>query len=444
MRYLPHTPDDIREMLGAVGAASLDDLFETIPPESRRRRPLNLPGPLTEWELSSRVGEMAARAGGDWRVFVGAGSSPHHVPALVPHLAGRSEFLTSYTPYQPEMSQGTLQAIFEFQTLISRLTGLPVTNASLYDGATAMAEAALMAQRLTKRRTIAVSELVHPHWRQVLATYLSPLDDVTLVTLPALADGRTDLAPLAAAPEPAVLLMQSPNFFGVIEDLGRAAEAVHQAGGLLAAGFSEALALGLMKSPGACGADIVFGEGQSLGLGQGFGGPTLGLMSAKMEHVRQMPGRLVGQTIDLEGRRGFVLTLSTREQHIRRSRAVSNICSNAGHCALTAAVFMAAAGGTGFRRLAQVNLDLSEYLKAELIRVGFKPLGSAPTFNEFALTPPPGLDFAARHRALRNKKVLAGLSLAEWYPAFPDAWLFGVTETKTRGQLDALVAEVIA
>lgn len=442
MRYLPHTPEDLAEMLGAVGVQSLDDLFKAIPPEGRRQTPLDLPAPHTEWELADHLGRLAAQGGGDWRVFLNAGSSDHLIPAVVPSLAGRSEFLTSYTPYQPEMSQGTLQAIFEFQTLVSRLTGLPVTNASLYDGATAMAESALMAQRVTGRTAVVVSELVHPHWRQVLATYLAAWPEVELATLPAGTEGRTLYTALQAVENPAVLIMQSPNFFGVIEDLPRAAESIHRVGGLLAAGFSEALALGLMKSPGAQGADIVFGEGQSLGLDQGFGGPTLGLMSAKLEHVRQMPGRLVGQTTDKDGQRGFVLTLATREQHIRRSRAVSNICSNAGHAALTAAVFMAAIGGTGFRELAQVNLDRAEYLKAGLVSAGWRPVSEAPTFNEFAMIPPRAGCFPDKYEALKAKKILAGLSLARWYPEFGDAWLFGVTETKTKADIDAFIAEV--
>lgn len=440
MRYLPHTPDDIKAMLSKVGAANIDELFQVIPPDSRRERPLNLPGPLTEWELSSKVEKMAAAGGGDWSVFVGGGSQSHYVPVLVPYLAGRQEFLTSYTPYQPEMSQGTLQAIFEFQTLISRLVGLPVTNASMYDGSTAMAESALMAQRITKRSTIVVSSLVHPHWRQVLKTYLVPRPEVEIIELPADSQGRTDFGPLKNIQSPAVLLMQSPNFWGVIEDLSAASKAVHEAGGLLASGFSEALALGLIKSPGAQGADIVFGEAQSLGLGQGFGGPTLGLMSTKMEHVRQIPGRLVGRTTDKDGKRGFVLTLSTREQHIRRSKAVSNICSNAGHCALTASIFMASIGGSGFRKMAQVNLDLAEYLKKSLCSSGWKPFSPAPTFNEFALVAPN--DFSARHEELKKKKILAGLPLAAWYPDLKNVWLFGATETKSKADIDAFIAEV--
>lgn len=443
MRYFPHTEDDVREMLAAVGATSVDELFAAVPEGCRFAGPPNLPDALDEWQLRRRLEDMAARGGGDWQVFLGAGSQAHHVPAIVPSLAGRSEFLTAYTPYQPEMSQGTLQAIFEYQTLVSRLTGLAVANASMYDGATAMAEAALMAQRATRRRRVVVSKLVHPHWRQVLATYLAPAGDVEIVTLPAGPDGRTDLSPLAGVVEPAVLILQSPNFLGVIEDLAGASERINAGGGLLAAGFSEPLALGLMKTPGELGADIAFGEGQSLGLPQSFGGPGLGLLAARAEHVRQIPGRLVGQTTDNRGQRGFVLTLATREQHIRRGKAVSNICSNAGHAALTAAIFMAACGGGGFRRLAQANRDLAEYLKAGLKIAGFKPLSDAPTFNEFAVLAPSA--FVRRHEELRQKRILAGMALAEQYPEYGcDAWLFGVSEVEGKEGIDMLLREIKA
>ena len=437
MRYFPHTEADIREMLAAVGAASVDELFDSVPADCRFSGSPALPEALDEWRLSRRLEGMAAEAGGDWRVFLNAGSQSHHIPALVPQLAGRSEFLTAYTPYQPEMSQGTLQAIFEYQTLVARLTGMDVANASMYDGSTAMAEAVLMAQRAKKRRAVAVSGLVHPHWREVLRTYLAPADDVEILTLPAGPDGRTDLSALDGLAEPAVLVMQSPNFLGVVEDLSAAAEKIHKAGGLLAAGFSEPFALGLLRAPGQCGADIAFGEGQGLGLSQSFGGPGLGLLAAKNEFMRQIPGRLVGETVDNQGRRGFVLTLSTREQHIRRGKAVSNICSNAGHCALTAAVFMASIGGTGFRKMAQVNRDLAEYLKAGLVAAGFKPLSDAPTFNEFALLAP--ARFAAKHAELRRRKILAGMPLAPYYPEYADAWLFGVTEANGREDIDELL-----
>lgn len=440
VRYLPHTPEDVREMLAVVGAKHVDDLFACIPQACRREAPMNLPAALSEWELARHMEELANQSGGDWRVFFGAGAQAHHIPAVVPYLAGRSEFVTSYTPYQPEMSQGTLQAIFEFQTLISRLVGLDVTNASMYDGSTALAEAALMAQRVAKRTTLAVSSLVHPHWREVLATYMAPRHDVEVVTLPALADGQTDLSALAGVDSPAALLIQSPNVLGVFEDVGAAADAVHAKGGLLVSSFSEPFAFGISKSPGSLGADIVCGEAQSLGLGLSFGGPGLGVLSCKKDHVRQIPGRLVGQTTDKTGQRGFVLTLSTREQHIRRSKAVSNICSNAGHCALTAAIFMASIGGTGFRKTAAANKNLAEYLKAGLVERGFTPATSAPTFNEFAMTAPEG--FRAVHDRLRLKKILAGLPLSPWYPAMENAWLFGATETRTKADIDALLKEI--
>jgi glycine dehydrogenase subunit 1 len=440
MRYFPHTEEDIGRMLAVVGAKSVDDLFADISPECLRDRPPDLPGPLGEWELIRRLEGMAAEAGGDWKVFVGAGSQPHRIPAVVPALAGRSEFLTAYTPYQPEISQGTLQAIFEFQTLISRLFGLAVANASLYDGATAMAEAVLMAGRIKGGRNVAVSALVHPHWRETLATYLAQIPDARLLVLPPGPDGRTDFSLLGELSDPSVLLVQSPNFLGIFEDLPAAAKHIHAAGGLLAAGISEPFALGLAKSPGALGADIAFGEGQSLGLPQSFGGPGLGLLAARAEYMRQMPGRLVGETTDNRGRRGFVLTLSTREQHIRRARAVSNICSNAGHSALTAAVFMAAIGGGGFRKTAQTNLDLAEHLKAGLLALGFRRLYAAPTFNEFALRVPDW--FPARHAELQKRRILAGLPLAGYERAWADAWLFGVTETAGMEGVDALLREI--
>ncbi len=440
MRYLPHTADDIADMLRTIGVRSVDDLFRTVPESCRFSDDPDLPPPLDEWSVLDRLSALAADAGGDWRVFLGAGSQPHRIPAVVPALANRSEFLTAYTPYQPEVSQGTLQAIFEYQTLISRLTGLGVTNASMYDGATAMAEAVLMALRVTGRRTVLMSRLVHPHWREVLATYLAPVPDIDLVPVPAAPDGTTYLGNLAEGREPAVLVMSSPNFLGVIEDLSAAADAIHQAGGLLASGFSEPFALGVIKAPGREGADIVFGEGQSLGLPQSFGGPGLGILSADKKFMRQIPGRLVGETVDTSGRRGFVLTLSTREQHIRRGRAVSNICSNAGHAALTAAVYMATLGGTGFRALARMNRDLAEYFKDGLRKRGFKPLSEADTFNEFAMIPP--RRFPERRQALLDKRILCGMPLARFYPEYRDAWLFGVTEVAGKAGIDQLLEEL--
>lgn len=457
-RYLPHTPEDEARMLEAVGASKVEDLFASIPADCRHQSDLALAPALTEWELLARAEELAGSVPGPDSVWFGAGSYRHHIPAVVTELASRSEFYTAYTPYQPEISQGTLQGIFEFQTLIARLLGMEVANASMYDGATALAEGALMACRLTKRQTIAVSSGVHPHYRQVLMTYCNAAD-INVVELGVTAEGFTDLdhaadarskaagslESLADMNDLAAVLVQSPNAFGVIEPLSRYADWVHGKKGLLIAGFTEAMAYGLLASPGSQGADIVCGEGQSLGLSQNFGGPCLGLMATRKSFMRNLPGRLVGETKDSEGRRAFVLTLSTREQHIRREKAVSNICSNAGLCAMTCAIYLASMGGTGLKHIAELNRDKAAYLKAGLIKAGFKPVFSGPTFNEFVLAPPSG--FAATwQRLLEEKKTVFGLSLRDagyaGNAAVKDGWLFCATETRSRAEIDAMLKEV--
>lgn len=444
MRYLPHTPEEIAEMLAVVGKGSLEELFSAIPAECRFDGAIPIPAPLTEWQLVELMGEIAASAeiGPRHSVLVGGGRYHHHIPETVRALAGRSEFLTSYTPYQPEMAQGTLQGIFEFQTLTARLLGLDVANASLYDGASALAEALLMGLRVVKKsRRVAVSRAVHPHCREVVASYLRPTG-YEIIELPIGADGRTDLGPLKDMTGLAAVAIQSPNFFGVVEDLEQAANAVHAAGALLVAGFTEPLAFGLYKSPGRCGADIACGEGQSLGLPVSYGGAALGLFACREEYVRSMPGRLVGETVDLEGRRGFVLTLSTREQHIRREKATSNICSNQGLCAMTAGIFMASLGGGGLRDVARCNYDLSEYLKNGLLAAGAQPLFRAPTFNEFVLRLPG--DFAAIRERLQGMGIVAGIDIGRWYPEYAGCWLFCVTEKATRAVLDTVIREVRA
>jgi glycine dehydrogenase subunit 1 len=441
MRYLPHTPQEIEEMLAAVGVDRLEGLFSGVPADCRRREDMDLPAVLSEWELDAHMDGLAAlnAAGAAARVYIGAGSYNHFIPAVVPYLAGRGEFLTAYTPYQPEISQGTLQAIYEFQTLACRLMGTEVATASHYDGATALAEALLMAIRKTGRPRVAVSCLIHPHYRQVAATYLRPAG-YGIIELPAGRDGTTDLAALDGQGEVAAVALQSPNFFGCIEDLGAAASAAQGRGALLVVGFTEALAYGLLRSPGALGADIVCGEGQSLGLAQSFGGPGLGLLGSRQSLVRSLPGRLVGRTVDQEGRDGFVLTLATREQHIRRERATSNICTNNGHCALRAAIYMAALGGEGFARLARLNHDKAEYLKGELAAAGHAIVFAAPSFNEFVVRMPAG--FARTHQRLQEERIVAGLSLAPYYPELEGCYLFCATETASRQDLDRLVKEV--
>lgn len=436
-RYLPHTPEDEATMLKAAGVNKKEDLFASIPESCRRQGELPLPPALSEWELTDRAEKLASEIAPAGSAWYGAGSYQHYIPAVVSDLAGRSEFVTAYTPYQPEISQGTLQGIFEFQTLISRLLDMEVVNASMYDGATALAEGALMACRLGKRKTILFSAGIHPRYQEVLQTY-AEASGVKLLKLDLNQDGTTDLSKLPAKlgeNEAAALLVQSPNFYGVIEPLADQAEWIHSKKGLLVAGFTEAMAYGLLASPGSQGADIVCGEGQSFGLGQSFGGPYLGLMATRKQFVRNIPGRLVGQTKDTEGHRSFVLTLSTREQHIRRERAVSNICSNAGLCALTCAIYLASMGGSGLQQVAKINHDKAEYLKAGLLAAGFTPVYNGQTFNEFALRAPE--DFAKTRRRLLKHKIVFGLPLKE-----RRVYLFCATETRSRAEMDAILKEV--
>jgi len=440
MRYLPHTDEDIAAMLEVVVAENLDDLYATIPKDCRRTEDLDLPEPLTEWELVEHVSALARTMAvkPDYKVFVGAGSYEHLIPQSVVHLLSRSEFVTAYTPYQPEISQGTLQAIYEYQTLVARLLGMEAANASLYDGASALAEALLMAIRITRRNKVALSRAIHPSYRQVVRTYLAP-SGYEILDLPYMADGRTDLSTLESIDDLAVCAIQSPNFFGCIEDLQSVAELAHDRGALFVTAFSEPLAYGLLKSPGSQGADIACGEGQSFGNPQSFGGPGLGMFASKMQYVRNMPGRLVGLGEDIDGKRGFVLTLATREQHIRREKATSNICTNDSLCAIAAAMQMASLGGTGLRELACLNRDKSEYLKSALAAAGLKLPFSSPTFNEFVVELPGG---QTTYRRLLEKKIVAGLPLSAYYPELADNYLLCVTEARTRSDMDALVREI--
>ena len=442
MRYLPHTEEDIAAMLQVVGAKNFDELFSTIPEDCRRKGDIKLPDPLTEWELNEHMdnlaGDMAVSP--EYKVFMGAGSYEHYIPSSVSYLMGRSEISTAYTPYQPEISQGTLQAIYEYQTLVSRLLGMEVANASMYDGASALAEALLMSIRIgRKRKKVAVSSLVHPLYRRVVQTYLEPTP-YEVVELPYLENGRTDISALDGIDDLAGVAVQSPNFFGCIEDLQAIGEKVHEQKALFITCFSEPLAYGLLKSPGSQDADIACGEGQSLGIPRSFGGPGLGIFAAKNKYVRSMPGRLIGQTKDMDGNRGFVLTLSTREQHIRREKATSNICSNEGLCATMATMYMASVGGTGMRELAGLNRDKAEYLKRGLKKAGFKIAFDAPTFNEFVVEFPEG--FEKTYERLLQKNIVAGLPLASYYPELKNHCLLCVTETRSKNDMDVLIKEV--
>ena len=441
MRYLPHTSEDIAEMLQVVGAESLDALFTTIPEACRRKTNLELPEAVTEWELNDIMGSLAKSMAvfPEYKVFLGAGSYEHHIPASVTYLLGRSEFSTAYTPYQPEISQGTLQAIFEYQTLVAALLGMDIANASLYDGASALAEALLMAARVSQRKKVAVSGLINPLYRRVVRTYLEPAG-FEILELPYSADGRTDLSSLGNLENLAAIAIQSPNYFGCIEDLGAIGNITRDTKTLFVACFTEPLAYGLYKSPGSQGADIACGEGQSFGIPQSYGGPGLGMFACLKPYMRNMPGRLIGQTVDQEGKRGFVLTLATREQHIRREKATSNICSNSGLCAITSAMYMASLGGTGLRELAKLNYDKTEYLKRELNKAGFKIPFASPTFNEFVVEFP--ADFEATYQRLLDQKVVAGLPLAPDYAELANHYLLCVTETKSKEDLDTLVSQL--
>jgi len=441
MRYLPHTEEDIASMLRTVGVERIDDLFSPVPPDCRMGEALDLPDALTEWELVTLMDKLAKTMATPpaYRVFMGAGSYDHYIPESVLYLLGRSEFSTAYTPYQPEISQGTLQAIYEYQTLTARLLGMEVANASMYDGASALAEALLMAIRITKRKRVALSPLIHPHYREVVRTYLRP-GGYEIVELPCLENGRTDISGLSSMDDLAAVAIQSPNFFGCIEDLQEAGKAIREAGALFISSFTEPLAYGLFKNPGCQGADIVCGEGQSLGIPRSFGGPGLGMFACRMKHVRNMPGRLVGKTIDRDGRDGFVLTLATREQHIRREKANSNICTNNSLCALASAMYLASVGGTGIRDLASLNYDKAEYLKRGLREAGCTVPFDTPTFNEFVVEFPK--EFKDTYQRLLEKRIVAGVPLATWYPERADHALLCVTETVSKKDMDALIQEV--
>jgi glycine cleavage system P protein (glycine dehydrogenase) subunit 1 len=440
MRYIPHTDDDVRGMLDAIGAKSVDALFACVPEKLRLRAALALPAAASEQEVLGELADLAARNAhaGAQAWFLGAGTYAHFIPSAVDALASRGEFTTSYTPYQAEISQGTLQAIFEWQTMMAGLTGLEVSNASMYDGASATAEAALMALRLTRRSKVAVSAALHPHYRAVLDTYLRGLD-AGVVEIPRTPAGTT--APAALDADTACVVLQQPNFLGALEDLSAAAEAAHAAGALLVGVTSEALSLALLRAPGASGADIACGEAQSFGVPMGFGGPHLGFLCTRAHFVRQMPGRLVGATEDARGRRGFVLTLSTREQHIRRERATSNICTNQGLCLLMATIYLALLGRRGLRRLAEINLAKAAYARERLREARLRPLFAGPCFNEFAVATR-GSAESALARA-RDAGVVAGLDLAPHAPELGPALLVCATELASRAQIDRL-AEVLA
>ncbi|MGE0667274.1 MAG: aminomethyl-transferring glycine dehydrogenase subunit GcvPA [Sphingomonadales bacterium] len=437
MRYLPLSDDDRQGMLAAMGAASVDDLFRDVPPAARLTGPLDLPRHQGELEVQRHMEALAARnvSAGSVPFFVGAGAYRHHIPASVQHLMQRGEFLTAYTPYQPEISQGTLQYLFEFQTQVARLTGMDVANASMYDGSTGCGEAVLMAQRVTKRRKVILSGNLHPHYGDVIETVtrFTPEEEVIVRCKPA-PEGSEDLAALIDASTSCVVV-QNPDFFGRIQDLSALAEKAHEAGALLIVVFTEAVSLGAIKSPGEMGADIAVGEGQSIGNALNFGGPYLGLFATKQKYVRQMPGRLCGETVDSEGRRGFVLTLSTREQHIRREKATSNICTNSGLCSLAFTIHMTLLGEEGMRRLARLNHAKAIRAADTLARVPGVAVLNETFFNEFTIRVP--RPAAQVIELLAQHKVLGGVPVSRFHDGHDDLIVVAVTETNTDADISA-------
>jgi glycine dehydrogenase subunit 1 len=448
MAYLANTPDDRNVMLDAVGIDSIDQLFEMIPPEYRLDQPLNIPAALSEFELTREVSELIGRnLGADRRVcFLGGGCYDHFIPAVVDQLAGRGEFYTSYTPYQAEASQGTLQATFEYQSLIAQLTGMDLSNASLYDGGSAVAEAVLMAMSCTRRfGRVVTSASVHPEYRQILATYLTHLEP-QIVTVPA-AVGRVDPEDFAASinDETAAVVIQQPNFFGQLEDVSAMVEAARRKGAL-AIVHVDPISLGLLRRPGDLGADVVIAEGQSLGNPMSFGGPYLGILACREEYVRKMPGRVVGQTTDRNGKRCWVLTLQTREQHIRREKATSNICTNQGLLALRSSIYLAVMGPSGLRRAAELSTRNAHRAAERLAAVpGLSLAFAGPFFKEFVIRTEK--DPTKLLAEVGRLGYHGGIALGRWYPELADSILVAVTEKRTNEEIDGLArayAEAVA
>jgi glycine dehydrogenase subunit 1 len=446
MRYLPHTPEDIQAMLDTIGKASLDELFQSIPEAARFSGDLALEPSLGEAALMRHLRDLSRKnTGADLVSFLGAGMYAHHIPPAVDQLLLRSEFYTSYTPYQPEVAQGTLQAIWEYQTIVSELCGLPLSNASLYDGASATAEGALMACRLTKRGKVVLCQSVHPDYRAVTATYLAGRDDMSCVEVPFGDDGAPSLSLLAAAidQDTAAVIVGYPSFVGPLADLRALAQLAHDKGALLVSATSEPYALALSESPGALGADIAVGEGQAIACPPQFGGPGVGLFACRddRQFLQQMPGRICGETVDSNGERGFVLTLSTREQHIRRERATSNICTNQGLLALSLAIRMSILGKSGFVETARHCLAKAHYLHDQILTLpGYaRGFAAAPFFNEFAVRVRGG-SASAVCRKLEQHGLIAGFDLGRVDSKLSDRLLIAVTEQHRREDLDRLLA----
>jgi glycine dehydrogenase subunit 1 len=437
--YIPNTDSEQKKMLESIGMSNIEELFKDIPENLQLKGRMNLNEPMSELEVAREMKKLAEKNlnNEDLVCFLGAGSYDHYIPSVVKHITGRSEFYTAYTPYQPEISQGTLQAIFEYQTMISELTGMEVSNASMYDGATACAEAAMISMENTKRKNIVVSKTVHPDTRMVLETYVR-FHGGTVIEVE-YKDGETDIESLKGAVDKntAAVIVQNPNFFGIVENLTEVENITHSNKSLFIMSV-DPISLGILKTPGEIGADIVVGEGQSLGNAMNFGGPYLGFMASTSKLMRKMPGRIVGQTEDLDGKRAFVLTLQAREQHIRRQKATSNICSNQALNALAAAVYMTVMGKEGLKEVAEQCMRKSHYAYNQLVKSGIcKPVFNKPFFKEFAVETTAASDKVKEE--LLQAGILGGYSLDKDYPELKNSLLFCVTEKRSKEEIDRLV-----
>lgn len=437
MDYCPHTSDDIAQMQAAIGVGSIEELFADIPKKFRLKQMPDMPASLSEQETLGLMQAISLKNRTPRMTLTGAGAYAHFIPAVVGHIVGRAEFYTAYTPYQAEISQGILQAIYEYQTMIAHLTGTEIANASLYDGASAMAEAAVLCGKMSNRSRMVIARSVHPQYRQVLQTYCWA-NGYTLDEISALPSGQLNLAALKNTLDDSVaaVIIQSPNFFGCIEDITPIADAAHQCGALLIAGFTDGTSLGILQPAGACGADFVVGEGQSFGNPLNYGGPYLGIFAAREKFLRRIPGRLAGATVDQNGKRGFVLTLQTREQHIRREKATSNICSNEALCALAAGVYLAALG-KNLRKLAALNIYKTQYLKNRLLQLeGWQDVFSAPVYNEFALRCP---NAHTVNKKLQAEGIIGAYDLQKDYPELDNTLLFCATEMLSKDDMDHVI-----
>jgi glycine dehydrogenase subunit 1 len=441
LRYIPNSPDERAEMLRIVGLDSAEDLFSSIPENLRLRGHLDIPAAISEMELLAGFEARAANNTASRRSsFLGAGAYSHYSPTVVDHLIQRSEFFTAYTPYQPEISQGTLQAIFEFQTLVCQLTGMDVANASMYDGSTGLAEAVLMSERITRRKKVVIASSVHPEYLEVANTYVQHYGiELEQLGYDEQSGQISSDALNALDDQTAALVVQSPNFFGCIEDVKALADRAHAVGALLVVAVTESVSFGLLRSPGACDADIVIAEGQSFGIPLSFGGPYLGLFATREKYARQIPGRLVGEAFDKQGRRGFVLTLATREQHIRREKATSNICTNEGLIALAGTIYLETMGRRGLQEVAQQCAQKAAYTARRIAELaGFSLPFNAPRFNEFVVRAPVAASELLK-RLATEKNITGGLALSRYYKNQPNDFLVCVTETNSRAEIDALV-----